>query len=107
MGKPKKANVATMRKVPLEQQLMDGKVAKPKDRKKVNLRAEESSVGSHWIIPYSIPKKIIANSIPQVLDSKTSKKILAAAKQQQLEFNEDNFPSLAPKKSVNFDLGKS
>lgn len=47
MGKPKKANVATMRKVPLEQQLMDGKVAKPKDRKKVNLRAEESSVGSH------------------------------------------------------------
>ncbi|XP_061387918.1 bystin [Musca vetustissima] len=83
MGKPKKANVASVRKVPLDEQIMDGKVAKQKDRKKINFRAEESSV----------------------LDSKTSKKILAVAKQQQLEFNEENFPSLTPKKSVNFNLG--
>ncbi|XP_005175473.1 bystin-like [Musca domestica] len=83
MGKPKKSNVASVRKVPLDEQIMDGKVAKQKDRKKINFRAEESSV----------------------LDSKTSKKILAAAKQQQLEFNEENFPSLTPKKSVNFNLG--
>lgn len=40
------------------------------------------------------------------MDGKTSKKILAVAKQQQLEFNEENFPSLAPRKSVNFNLGK-
>ncbi|TMW46977.1 hypothetical protein DOY81_007941 [Sarcophaga bullata] len=83
MGKPKKSNIAPERKVPLEQQLMDGKVVKQKVRNKVHIRAEESSV----------------------LDSKTSKKILEAAKQQQLELNEENFPSLAPKKSVNFNLG--
>lgn len=44
MGKPKKSNVASVRKVPLDEQIMDGKVAKQKDRKKINFRAEESSV---------------------------------------------------------------
>ncbi|XP_075156031.1 bystin [Haematobia irritans] len=83
MGKAKKSNMVKAKNPPLEQQLLEGKVAKKKDRKKVNLRAEESSV----------------------LDSKTSKKILAAAKQQQLEFNEENFPSLTPKKSVDINLG--
>ncbi|XP_013106384.1 bystin [Stomoxys calcitrans] len=83
MGKAKKSNMTKMKNAPLEQQLLEGKVVKKKDRKKVSLRAEESSV----------------------LDSKTSKKILAAAKQQQLEFNEENFPSLTPKKSVDFNLG--
>ena len=46
MGKPKKSNIAPERKVPLEQQLMDGKVVKQKVRNKVHIRAEESSVGA-------------------------------------------------------------
>ncbi|KAM7348162.1 bystin [Cochliomyia hominivorax] len=83
MGKAKKSNVAPPKKVSLEQQLTEGKVAKQKNRNKVHIRAEESSI----------------------LDSKTSKKILEAAKKQQLELNDDNFPSLVPKKRVDFDLG--
>ncbi|KNC23574.1 Bystin [Lucilia cuprina] len=83
MGKPKKSNLAPAKNVSLEKQLTEGKVAKQKNRNKIHIRAEESSV----------------------LDSKTSKKILEAAKQQQLELNDDNFPSLAPRKKVNFDLG--
>lgn len=46
MGKPKKSNIAPERKVPLEQQLMDGKVVKQKVRNKVHIRAEESSVSA-------------------------------------------------------------
>ncbi|KAH8305371.1 hypothetical protein KR044_012843 [Drosophila immigrans] len=83
MGKPKKANVATIKNVNLEKQITDGKVSKTKSKdNKVKLRAEES---------------------PN-LDTKSSQKILAAARQQQLEMDEENFPSLIPKRSVNFNL---
>lgn len=41
----------------------------------------------------------------QNLDPKSSQKILAAARLQQLEVDEENFPSLAPKRKVNFNLG--
>ncbi|KAH8388076.1 hypothetical protein KR093_011574 [Drosophila rubida] len=83
MGKPKKANVATIKNVNLEKQITDGKVSKTKNKdNKVKLRAEES---------------------PN-LDTKSSQKILAAARQQQLEMDEENFPSLTPKRSVNFNL---
>ncbi|KAH8400199.1 hypothetical protein KR215_008546 [Drosophila sulfurigaster] len=82
MGKPKKANVATIKNVNLEKQITEGKVSKAKNKDKVKLRAEES---------------------PN-LDTKSSQKILAAARQQQLEMDEENFPSLVPKRSVNFNL---
>ncbi|XP_017091500.1 bystin [Drosophila bipectinata] len=82
MGKPKKANVATVKNVNLEKQITDGKVAKAKNKDKVKLRAEES---------------------PNI-DARSSQKILAAAKQQQLELDEENFPSLVTVKKVNFNL---
>lgn len=44
MGKPKKNNMAPAKKQSLEQQLTEGKIAKQKDRKKIYIRAEESSV---------------------------------------------------------------
>lgn len=84
MGKAKKSNSAPMKNVALDKQLTEGKVSKHKNRDKCYLRSEESSV----------------------LDSKTSRKILTAAKRQQLELNEENFPSLGEKKSVNFNFGK-
>lgn len=43
MGKPKKNNMAPGKNKALEQQLMEGKIAKQKDRKKIHIRAEESS----------------------------------------------------------------
>ncbi|XP_011194855.1 bystin [Zeugodacus cucurbitae] len=79
MVKPKKANLVQNKNVALDKQLVQGKVAKRKNKDKFHLRAEESSV----------------------LDSKTSKKILDAAKAQQLELNDDNFPSLGGKKPYN------
>ncbi|EDV91887.1 bystin [Drosophila grimshawi] len=85
MGKPKKSNVAIIKNVSLENQIIEGKVTKPKknkDKDKVKLRAEES---------------------PNI-DAKSSQKILAAARQQQLELDEENFPSLTPRKNVNFNL---
>ncbi|XP_017116336.1 bystin [Drosophila elegans] len=82
MGKPKKANVATIKNVNLEKQITEGKVAKNKTKDKVKLRAEES-----------------AN-----IDARSSQKILAAAKLQQLELDEENFPSLVTVKKVNFSL---
>ncbi|XP_034489759.1 bystin [Drosophila innubila] len=82
MGKPKKANVAIIKNVNLEKQITEGKVSKAKNKDKVKLRAEES-----------------AN-----IDTKSSQKILAAARQQQLEMDEENFPSLVPRRSVNFNL---
>lgn len=48
MGKPKKANVATIKTVSLEKQITEGKVAKAKTKDKVKLRAEESPVGLGW-----------------------------------------------------------
>uniref|UniRef100_A0A1A9WAV6 Bystin n=1 Tax=Glossina brevipalpis TaxID=37001 RepID=A0A1A9WAV6_9MUSC len=85
MGKAKKSKLAPVKNVSLEKQLMDGKVAKKKNRQKIHLRAEESSV----------------------VDSKTSRKILAAARMQQLdeELNEENFPNLITKKSTHINLG--
>lgn len=44
MGKPKKANVATIKTVNLEKQITEGKVSKAKNKEKVKLRAEESPV---------------------------------------------------------------
>jgi len=44
MGKPKKANVATIKNVNLEKQITEGRVAKNKNKDKVKLRAEESAV---------------------------------------------------------------
>lgn len=44
MGKPKKANVATIKNVNLEKQITEGKVSKPKNKEKVKLRAEEKPV---------------------------------------------------------------
>ncbi|KAH8241758.1 hypothetical protein KR038_003200 [Drosophila bunnanda] len=87
MGKPKKANVATIKTVNLEKQITEGKVAKAKTKDKVKMRAEES---------------------PN-LDARSSQNILAAAKRQQLELDEENFPSLVTVKKVNFSLsdGKS
>ncbi|EDW66341.1 bystin [Drosophila novamexicana] len=82
MGKPKKANVATIKTVNLEKQITEGKVSKAKNKEKVKLRAEES---------------------PNI-DAKSSQKILAAARQQQLELDEENFPSLAPRRNVKFNL---
>ncbi|XP_033168504.1 bystin [Drosophila mauritiana] len=82
MGKPKKANVATIKNVNLEKQITEGRVAKNKNKDKVKLRAEES-----------------AN-----IDARSSQKILAAAKLQQLELDEENFPSLVTVKKVNFSL---
>ncbi|EDX02329.1 bystin [Drosophila yakuba] len=82
MGKPKKANVATIKNVTLEKQITEGRVAKNKNKDKVKLRAEES-----------------AN-----IDARSSQKILAAAKLQQLELDEENFPSLVTVKKVNFNL---
>ncbi|XP_036319939.1 bystin isoform X3 [Rhagoletis pomonella] len=85
MVKPKKSKLASTKNVALVKQLAEGKVTKRKSKEKVQLRAEESSV----------------------LDSKTSKKILAAAKAQQLEFNEDNFPSLERKRTyANINIGE-
>ncbi|XP_017142704.1 bystin [Drosophila miranda] len=82
MGKPKKANVAIIKNVSLEKQITEGKVAKAKTKSKFNLREEDSSN----------------------IDAKSSQKILAAAKKQQLELNEENFPSLVTVKKVNFSL---
>ncbi|XP_034662162.1 bystin [Drosophila subobscura] len=82
MGKPKKANVAIIKNVSLEKQITEGKVAKAKTKSKFNLRDEDSSN----------------------IDAKSSQKILAAAKKQQLELNEENFPSLVTVKKVNFSL---
>ncbi|XP_068158670.1 bystin [Drosophila tropicalis] len=81
MGKPKKANVATIKNVSLEKQITEGKVSKSK-KDKVKLRTEES---------------------PNI-DAKSSQKILAAAKLQQLELDEENFPSLVTPRKVNFNL---
>lgn len=75
MVKPKKANLVQNKNVSLEKQLVQGKVTKRKNKDKFHLRAEETSV----------------------LDNKTSKKILDASKVQQLELNDDNFPSLGGK----------
>uniref|UniRef100_A0A0K8VTG8 Bystin n=1 Tax=Bactrocera latifrons TaxID=174628 RepID=A0A0K8VTG8_BACLA len=77
MVKPKKANLVQNKNVALEKQLVQGKITKRKNKDKFHLRAEESSM----------------------LDSKTSKKILDAAKAQQLELNDDNFPSLGGEKA--------
>ncbi|KAM8721027.1 hypothetical protein ACLKA7_006975 [Drosophila subpalustris] len=82
MGKPKKANVAIIKNPTLEKQITEGKVSKAKNKDKVKLRAEES-----------------AN-----IDTKSSQKILAAARLQQLEMDEENFPTLGPRRSVNFNL---
>lgn len=77
MGRTKNINkISTKSKVPLDKQMTQGKVSK-KNRDKLYLRAEESSV----------------------VDSRTSKKILLAAKQQQLDLNEENFPDTLGAKS--------
>lgn len=47
----------------------------------------------------------LSSSLLQNLDPKSSQKILAAARLQQLEVDEENFPSLVPKRKVNFNLG--
>lgn len=50
MGKPKKANVATIKNVNLEKQITEGKVAKPKKQDKIKLRAEETPVSAQiWM----------------------------------------------------------
>lgn len=88
MGKPKKSNVQSAKNIALEKQITAGKVAKQKGKHKFYLRAEEQTV----------------------LDSKTSNKILNAAKRQQLEVEADEeFPPLgAPaKRSVKFNLSSS
>ncbi|XP_030378167.1 bystin [Scaptodrosophila lebanonensis] len=82
MGKPKKANLAPQKNVNLEKQITEGKVAKHRNKDKFKLRAEET---------------------PNI-DAKSSQKILAAAKQQQLELNEENFPSLVDRKIAKFNL---
>lgn len=85
MGKAKKVSkISSKSQVPLDKQMTQGKVFK-KNRDKLYLRAEESSV----------------------VDSKTSKKILLAAKQQQLDLTEENFPDTlgAKSKSKKFNLG--
>ncbi|ALC48618.1 bys [Drosophila busckii] len=83
MGKPKKSNVANNKNDNLEKQITGaGKVAKHKNKDKFKLRAEES---------------------PNI-DAKSSQKILAAARQQQLEMDEENFPSLAPRRNLRFNL---
>lgn len=74
--------MATIKNVNLEKQITEGRVAKNKNKDKVKLRAEES-----------------AN-----IDARSSQKILAAAKLQQLELDEENFPSLVTVKKVNFSL---
>ncbi|XP_055915018.1 bystin [Eupeodes corollae] len=87
MGKAKKINkVNSKSQVPLDKQMTQGKVVK-KNRDKLYLRAEEHSV----------------------VDSRTSKKILQAAKQQQLDLNEENFPDTlgAKRKTTKFNLGPS
>ncbi|XP_067638053.1 bystin isoform X2 [Eurosta solidaginis] len=85
MVKPKKSKTAPGKNVTLEKQLTQGKVSKQKSKKKFQLRAEESSV----------------------LDGKTSNKILAAAKAQQLELNKYNFPSIeGTKKQPNISIGE-
>lgn len=83
MGKSKKRNMmpmGPMKKVGLEDQIMDGKVAKNKDRQhKVRLRTEEE--------PY--------------VDAKTSKKILDAARKQQAEMNHaEMFPTPSESKTL-------
>ncbi|KAH8331964.1 hypothetical protein KR067_005052 [Drosophila pandora] len=105
MGKPKKANVATVKNVNLEKQITDGKVAKAKNKDKVKLRAEESPVGNMGFPPRL--KGLRINPLPfQNIDARSSQKILAAAKQQQLELDEENFPSLVTVKKVNFNLSE-
>lgn len=72
MGKAKKKNMlnsGNSHKMGLEQQIVDGKVAKPKQSNKFRLRAEEK----------------------EYIDSKTSGKILSEARKQQAEINLDNF----------------
>lgn len=77
MGKSKKKNLMPSmapRKGGLEDQIMEGKVAKNKNRDKVRMRTEEE--------PF--------------VDARTSKKILDAARQQQAEMNfNDMFPTPA------------
>ncbi|KAL5276712.1 BYSL family protein [Megaselia abdita] len=85
MGKPKKTNVQQNKNIALDKQITAGKVAKQKGKSKFHLRAEEQTV----------------------LDSKSSNKILNAAKKQQLEVEaEEDFPPLgAPvKRAVKFNL---
>lgn len=67
---------AKNKKMPLEEQINEGKVAKPKNRQKFRLRAEEDSI----------------------VDSKISKKILSEARKQHLEMNETslNTSSISP-----------
>lgn len=43
MGKSKKSNLIMTKKVPLENQLMDGKVKKGKNKHTVRLRTEETA----------------------------------------------------------------
>ena len=77
-----------MQKVGLEEQILEGKVAKNKDRNKIRLRTEEE--------PF--------------VDARTSKKILEAARRQQAEMNHaEMFPTpaeakvLKPKKKLGDD----
>lgn len=44
MGKAKNLNLKPEKNVPLERQILDSKVVKPKNRDKVKLRAKETGV---------------------------------------------------------------
>lgn len=44
MGKVKRSNIANNPRNPLEQEIMDSRVAKPKNKHKIRLRAEHSDV---------------------------------------------------------------
>uniref|UniRef100_A0A0K8TT50 Putative cell adhesion complex protein bystin n=1 Tax=Tabanus bromius TaxID=304241 RepID=A0A0K8TT50_TABBR len=67
MGKSKKANMVKAKNAPLGDQIQEGKVIKQKTRHKVFLRAEES----------------------ELVDSKTSRKILSSAREQRAEINKE------------------
>lgn len=44
MGKTKKSNMKTEKNVPLDRQILESKVVKSKNRNKIKLRSEETSV---------------------------------------------------------------
>lgn len=105
MGKPKRSkkfgHAAAPSKVPLDEQITQGRVAKSKGNFKVRLRAEEEMVSRIKLLRYR--HFHIVHSLLQYVDAKSSQKILTAARQQQAEFNiEDDFgPPLASKQSSN------
>lgn len=92
MGKPKskKSSVRPAKNIALDKQITDGKVKKDKGKKNFGLRAEEQDV----------------------IDSRTSGKIVKLAKNQQRELEtEDEYPSFGGgvkgRGTVKFNLGNS